>query len=219
MYLSVYHFSTTYIVKNGKLTGTLESKGILILYNENYLNLPMPASVKVADGTTANILEETLEVTLNAENAVKATYAINDGEEVEFKDGEAVIIGEEAEESELIELTLRGENTEGTKTCITYIFKKLGKVTVGAKVYFEKPVGWADTINAYVYDETTSASVKENAKWPGISMTREEDGTYSYTFDKEWSAPLIIFNDGKNQSNGTLEPGDTVIADKIYMVE
>ena len=50
-------------------------------------------------------------------------------------------------------------------------------------------------------------------------MEKEADGTYSYTFDKEWTAPLIIFNDGKNQSNGALEPGDQVIANKIYSVK
>ena len=42
--------------------------------------------------------------------------------------------------------------------------------------------------------------------------------TYSYTFEKEFAAPLIIFNDGKNQSNGALEPGDQVIANKVYTV-
>ena len=49
-------------------------------------------------------------------------------------------------------------------------------------------------------------------------MQLEADGTYSYTFDKEWVNPLIIFTDGKNQSNGALEPGDAVEADKLYSV-
>ena len=47
-------------------------------------------------------------------------------------------------------------------------------------------------------------------------MEIEADGTYSYTFDRQWTNPLIIFTDGTNQSNGALEPGAAVIANKIY---
>ena len=101
---------------------------------------------------------------------------------------------------------------------MTYLFKKQGKIEAGTTVYFEKPDHWGDNVNAYVYDETSKQSTQENRRWPGVPMVKEADGTYSYTFDKEWTAPLIIFNDGKNQSNGALEPGDQVIADKIYTV-
>ena len=50
-------------------------------------------------------------------------------------------------------------------------------------------------------------------------MTLEEDGAYSYTFEEEWIAPLVIFTDGTNQSNGKLEPGAEVLADKLYTVD
>ena len=49
-------------------------------------------------------------------------------------------------------------------------------------------------------------------------MVKEADGTYSYTFTEEWIAPLIIFTDGSKQSNGALEPGAEVVADKMYSV-
>lgn len=210
---------TEYTVKNGKLTGTLPAKGIAILCNEGYVELSQPASVKVADETTAYIIGESLDVTLVAENAAKATYAVNDGETVEFKDGDVITIGESAEESEIIRLTLRGENAQGDQTCISYLFKKQGKVVAGTKIYFEKPESWGDKISAYVYDETSYTGVKENNKWPGAAMTLEEDGAYSYTFEEEWIAPLVIFTDGTNQSNGKLEPGAEVLADKLYTVD
>ena len=89
----------------------------------------------------------------------------------------------------------------------------------GTKVYFEKPDDWADNIYAYVYDETSSSSVKENSAWPGISMKKEDNGLYSYPFDEEWGAALIIFTDGTNQSNGVLEPGEEVVSDKVYKME
>ena len=51
-------------------------------------------------------------------------------------------------------------------------------------------------------------------------MTKEADGKYSYTFDKDWDSPLVIFNDGERidsvqypESNGLkVEP------DKVYTV-
>lgn len=210
---------TVYTVADGRLTGSVPAKGIIILCNEGYAELEDAALLKVEDGTNTYIIGDSKEITLVAENAAKAVYTINDGEETAFTDGDTVILGEGAEDSEMIRLTLKGENAAGNQTCMTYLFKKQGKVVEGTKIYFEKPEGWADTINAYVYDETSYTSVKENNKWPGVAMELEEDGTYSYTFSEEWIAPLVIFNDGKNQSNGALEPGDEVLADKLYAVE
>ena len=210
---------TTYVVKKGKLTGTVPAKGIIVLYNDGYIDLKEAAVVKVADGTTANIFGDSLEVTLELENAAMGEYTWNNSQAVfAFKDGEKIVIGEELAEGEFGELKLWAENESGLNTCMTYLFKKQGKIEAGTKVYFEKPESWADSVNAYVYDETSKQSLQENRKWPGVPMEKEADGTYSYTFDKEWTMPLIIFNDGKNQSNGALEPGDQVIADKVYSV-
>lgn len=80
-------------------------------------------------------------------------------------------------------------------------------------MYFEKPDTWGDELYAYVYDP----EINENASWPGVKMTKESDGKYSYTFDKDWNSPLIIFNDGDTlksvqypQDNGLkVEPGKT----------
>ena len=50
-------------------------------------------------------------------------------------------------------------------------------------------------------------------------MVKEADGLYSYTFEEEWIAPLVIFNDKTRQSNGTLEPGAMVVPDKVYTLD
>lgn len=210
---------TVYTVKKGKLSGTVPADGIIILCEEGYVELSDAAVVKVADDTTSYILEDSKEVTLELENAAIGNYTWNGSQCIfTYQDGDVITIGEELAEGEFGELKLWAENEDGKTTCMTYLFKKQGKISEGTKVYFEKPDGWADTVNAYVYDETSKQSTQENRRWPGVPMTLEADGTYSYTFDREWSAPLIIFNDGKNQSNGALEPGDQVIADKIYTV-
>lgn len=218
-YVDRVNGETTYIVKKGKLTGTVPAKGIIVLYNDGYVDLKAPAAAKVSDGTTSYILGDSLELTLELKNAETGEYTWNGSDCIfTFKDGDVITIGEELAEGEIDELKLWAENKAGNKTCMTYLFKKQGKIEAGTKVYFEKPEHWADSVNAYVYDETSKQSLQENRKWPGIPMEKEADGTYSYTFDKEWTAPLIIFNDGKNQSNGALEPGDQVIADKVYAV-
>ncbi len=209
----------TYTVKNGKITGKLASKQVVILYNEGYVDLSTPATVKVADTTKGNFVGDSVTVTLVAENSKKSTYSIDGGEAIEFKNGDKVTLGEGVDSSKMVTLTLCGENEDGKKTCVSYIFKKQDPIGQGTKVYFEKPANWGDTVYAYVYDETSSNKVIENAKWPGVQMQLEADGTYSYTFDKEWYNPLIIFTDGKNQSNGALEPGDAVEADKLYTVD
>lgn len=210
---------TIYKVKKGKLLGTVPAKSMIILYNDGYVDLQTPAVVKVSDETTSYIWGDSLDVTLELEHAEMGSYTWNHSDCVfTFKNGDVITIGEELAEGEFGELKLWAENEAGNQTCMSYIFKKQGKIEVGTKVYFEKPDHWAANVNAYVYDETSKQSLQENRRWPGVPMELEADGTYSYTFDKEWNAPLIIFNDGKNQSNGALEPGDQVIADKLYTV-
>ena len=211
--------SEVFTVKNGILTGNVKSKGVAFLYNEGYLGLADAAAVKVADDTRGSFLGDSLEVTLVAENCVKSTYSIDGGEEIAFRDGDKVTVGEGLDFGEYTTLTLKGENAEGKTTCTSFVFKKQDPIAVGTKIYFEKPQGWDDTLYAYVYDESTYSTVKANKTWPGIEMTLEADGTYSYTFEEEWIAPLVIFTDGTRQSNGTLEPGAGVVADKVYTLD
>lgn len=71
------------------------------------------------------------------------------------------------------------------------------------QIYFSKPSSWGDTIYAYVYDES-GASVVTNASWPGVSMTRESNGEYSYVLNKNvTSTSKVIFNDGSNQTSAS----------------
>ena len=209
----------SYTVTKGKITGKIEGKQVVIHYNEGYVDLSAPATIKVEDGTQGNFIGDSTTVKLVAENATKSTYSIDGGEEVEFKNGDTITIGKDLDFSEMTTLRLSGENAAGNKTCISYIFKKQDPIKEGTKIYFEKPDNWADRVCAYVYDESSSSEVKYSNAWPGVEMTLEEDGTYCYTFTEEWVNPLVIFTDGSNQSNGATEPGAAVIADKLYTIE
>ncbi|MBR2175771.1 MAG: starch-binding protein, partial [Clostridia bacterium] len=87
--------------------------------------------------------------------------------------------------------------------------------SAGITVKFEKPDDWGDDLNAYVYGDER----RENASWPGLPMTKNSDGTYSYVVPGDINNPLIIFNDGKYQYPSANKPGLEVEEGKIYKVE
>ena len=65
-------------------------------------------------------------------------------------------------------------------------------------IKMKKGEKWGDDINVYIYNEVDGVKT-ENAPWPGEPMTKEDDGTYSYSISEDIENPLIIFNDGKKQ--------------------
>lgn len=204
-----------FTVADGVLTGTVDGSDVVVLYNEGYTELaPIPT---VSVETEKFILaDQAVSVNLVAENADKATYSINGGEAVEYNSGDKIDVGENAETGDVITLTLHATNAGG-ETTITYYFTVQGKRTIdsGTKIYFNKPDGWGDNINAYVYDES-SGTARQAAAWPGVACTLEDDGTYSYTFDEQWDSVLVIFNDGSNQLPASMEPGWVVVPDAVY---
>jgi glycosidase len=65
-------------------------------------------------------------------------------------------------------------------------------------VYFYKPASWGNGINIYWWD-AQPAGVLADGTWPGVAMTNDNNGWYSYTFTNVTSTNLI-FNDGSNQT-------------------
>ncbi len=65
-------------------------------------------------------------------------------------------------------------------------------------VHFYKPADWGTGINIYWYNALPDGSYP-SVSWPGVAMTNEGDGWYSYTFNNVASA-VVIFNDGTKQS-------------------
>lgn len=213
---------TEYIVKNGKMTceTPIKEDSVVVLYNEGYTQYADCADTGVADGTEFSVEGNSYEVSLTLENAKSATYSLNGGEAVSFKDGDKVTVVPE-DDGEVGVLELRAENEQGIKTYerIEFTFTISNPIDVGTKVYFEKPDGdeWGDTLYAYVYDDIGF----ENYPWPGLEMTKEEDGKYSYVFETSWGNPYIIFNDG-DASDSVQYPegrGLKVEPDKVYTVE
>ncbi len=219
VYINRVDNTTIYKVTDGVISGKIPANTVVVLCNDGYAEVAPAPVVKVADDVTGSILGNSVDVKLVATNTASATYSIDGGEEISFKDGDVITIGADIDVLDTTTLTLKGTNAEGNNTCISYIFKKIECITEGTTISFQKPDGWGSSLNAYVYDESSSSTVINNADWPGVPMTDNGDGTYTYTFTDDWIAPLVIFNDGTNQSNGAMEPGAAVVPGKLYTIE
>ena len=213
--------TTKYTVKDGKLTSEkdIKANSVVVLYNEGYTQYAACANVGVADNTNFAPKYDTVKVKLTAENAAKATYSIDGGKAKEFQNGDTVTI-KKPKDGTVAKLELTAENGQGVKTYerAEFTFRDSYTVKAGTKVYFEKPDDWDDVVYAYIYNSDD----EENQYWPGLEMKKESNGAYSYTFEDEFTSPLIIFNDGDSpdsvQYPGAEEKGLKVEADKTYKV-
>lgn len=107
---------TEYKVKNGKITcdTDIPENSVVVLYNEGYTEYARPASVGVDSKTEFTYSDDTYEVTLTCSNTDNATYSLDGGKAVSYKDGDKVTI--KHGDSDVSKLELRAENAEGVKT-------------------------------------------------------------------------------------------------------
>lgn len=210
---------TEYTVKDGKISSEtpIAENTVVVLYNDGYTKYAPQAEVGVAEGTEFAYGTDSIKVKLTCANTKNATYSINGAKAKSYKNGDEITIN--SADGKITTVELRAENEQKVKTYerLVFSYKKTYEITEGVKVYFKKPDDWDDDMHAYVYD----VNEFENDVWPGVPMTKEDDGKYSYTFDEEWNTPYIIFNDG-GASDGVQYPegqGLEVVPDKTYTVE
>jgi uncharacterized protein YjdB len=91
--------------------------------------------------------------------------------------------------------TITVKTVDGNKTATSTI-----TVTAAPNftVHFYRPSTWGTAIKVYWWS-ALPAGVLADGTWPGVSMTSEGNGYYSYTFYNITSTNLI-FNDGTNQT-------------------
>ena len=173
-------------------------------------------SSSVADGTE---FIDSLKVTLNANNTTEATYSVNGESEKTYTNGTEITIGETAAVGDTVKLTLTGKNSEGKTVTVTYNYKKIeAPIITTAVAKIKLPSGWSSA-NIYVYDESVSPT-KEIAKWPGVAMTNEGNGIYSYTLPEGWGENTqIIFNNGNAQIPAAQQPGFKLPTGKVGTYE
>ncbi|MCR5653017.1 MAG: starch-binding protein [Ruminococcus sp.] len=212
---------TEYTVKNGIITCDTEipEDTVVVLYNDGYVDHAKSAEVKISDNTSCIFSGDSVDVKLESKDAKKAIYAIGDGKETEYKDGDKITIKTSDGEGGVINLILRGENEKGTKSYMKYVFTNPDKmyegkgVKKGDSVTFVKPDSWGKNIYAYIYFGDNS-----EAAWPGYEMTNTGGNNYTYSVKEDWNAAYIIFSDGTNQYPGQGEQGFELEANKQYSI-
>ena len=81
-------------------------------------------------------------------------------------------------------------------TLVVSVSSVSAATTSGSEVYFDNSkFGWQDV---YVYAYGT----KENAKWPGELMTKEDSGLYKSSFSSAYKSEKVIFNNGLEKGEG-----------------
>lgn len=201
---------TEYTVKDGKITcpTAVPEESVVVLYNDGYVERENPAVVKVSDDTKIIFDGKTVDAKLESKNAKKATYAIGDGKETEYKNGDKITLKSDDAKDGVITLILRGENSSGKKTYMKYCFTNPelmfeGKgVKKGDTITFTKPDSWGSEINAYIYFGDNNET-----PWPGNAMTKKSGNTYTYKIKDDWDMAYVIFNDGTEQYPGQGEQG------------
>ena len=200
----------TFTVSGGYIKGTITSEdGIAVVYNTE--TVPY-ADVSVQGGT---LTEESVTVKISLNNATTGTYRIDNGKEVAFNNSTDVVIGSGIEFGQSTTLTITA--TDGKKT---YIYKHVYNKNRNERdsvsydetsgkyvIYMKNTAGWEDVYCYMWVDGKTN-----NAGWPGLRMTKLEDGTYIYATDDEY--PNVIFNNGTGTQTADLKwPGNGYIYD------
>lgn len=140
---------------------------------------------------------DSLDLTLGVANLEKATYKIDNEDPVEYTNGQVITIGENSSVGDTITVVLTATNGDKVVTK-TYTYEKVDKVETLSKVYFNNTNNWSNP-TVYVYDDSVSP-VKMVKAWPGVAMTKESNGLYSYTLPQDFGDAKVIFsNNGSSQ--------------------
>ena len=200
----------TFTVKNGKISGTIGSSDIAVVY-EGAATTPK-ANFSVIDKTSFKT--DTMDITLTLENAASGTYSINGAAPVTFKNNDTITIGEGVTSGD-ITVTLTA--TDGKKTTeTTNTYTKLAVTHTGVFVYFNKDGNkvtskWKNALIYAFYEEKDSSgkviNTTTNGSWPGVAMDYDsKTGIYYYELPEGLNIgeASVIFNDGSgNQSSQT----------------
>ena len=160
-------------------------------------------SVSPNDGDT---FEDTLEVTITADNTEEATYQIGEETAIAFSGTKTITIGQNMQDGDTIKIKVYGKSSNGKEDMVTATFTKEEKdKSTGTCIYFKNTKGW-DMVNAYVWvDEITN-----HAAWPGKAMELYDSENQIYSLDLgtevEYKSVIFSINGGSQTADLTL-PG------------
>lgn len=203
----------TFTVKNGKISGTVGSSDIAVVY-EGAATTPK-ANFSAADKTTFKT--DTLKVTITLENADSGTYSINGASPVTFKGSTEIELGKGIKSGDI---TVKVTATDGKKTTeTTQTYKKEEGNNSGVFVYLDKnnnkiSKSWSKVYVYAFYEEVKGTPTATNGAWPGVPMDYDEEtGLYYYELPKDLPVGKanVIFNNGSGGMVGKDQTGDLAL--------
>jgi len=199
--------SSVATVKSGKVTGTGVGTATITATSKNGKTATATVTVKDSGGSVSaspdsgTYTTDTLSVTLTAKNMSNVSYRIDNGSWTSFSGSKTITVGSAADADGTVHtVDVKGTDIEGNSISKTFTYTKQDlshRFTSGKQIYCVKPSGWGDTIYCYAY---TEGGGTKNAQWPGVQMTNEGNGIYSYDLPSNMSGNVyVIFNDNNHQ--------------------
>lgn len=174
-----------FVCKDGKLSGEMGETGIVVLFKENLpkVSIGQESGTYYTDTTTVGVV---------AKNVDKATYKINGADEVEFTDNADITVGKASDVAgTTYQVSVYGYVKDKLVAVQTATFTKQNPKIVKFNL---NGTAW-NSVNIYAWNDATGAT---NSSWPGVPMTKNNDGTYSIELIGDYAN--IIFNDGSSQT-------------------
>lgn len=190
----------TFTITSSTISGTIGSSGIAVVYEAE----PEEPSASVTPGST-NYDTDELTLTLNFKDAKNAQYSIDNGEFVNYTNGQQITIGTNLPYDTVTTVTVKASDGKTTSDPETYTYTKIDPNAVKVVAYDNSSTKWSK-VNAYFWSDDN----KEMTSWPGKEMT--DKGNDIFDIEVPDGAEYVIFNNGNSQTD------DLRIADgnKIY---
>lgn len=173
---------------------------------------PVDARVYLSHGT-GTFSTDSFDVTLNVIGCESATYQLGDGAPVTCKDGDTVTIGESMANGDSVTLTLTGVKANGEEVTASATYTK-EVITEQTSVVYLDSAKFPEWTDFYVYVYYNDGEIT-NGSWPGVQMTDEGNGIYSYALPDEFAGleTQIIFNNNNDSqsANQVLQPNTQMI--------
>lgn len=197
-----------FTVENGKIKGQIGNTGIAVVYNISEIQEP-EATISPAG---KNFSSDTLEVTVGMKNADSATYKVGNASAHSFTGTKVITIGADMKVGDSVNVEVTA--VKGSKTdTVSYTFTKVEKSENIA--YIKLPSGWSEPVYCYAYDSATEKI--SNGAWPGVKMTSEGNGIYSYEVPENIENPRVIFfSSDTNRYPADMEKGLLLSGSMIY---
>ena len=184
----------TYTVSNGRLSGSVARRSVLVLTNgESFDNLAS-LSVQGYQAGSHTFLTDTLNLTLQTSNTNEATYSVNNGAPIKFENGKVITIGSQVQFGETVTVTLSAKNAKGQTVQSVYRFTKEDP-NANTTIRFENPDKWTDVF-VYMYN---AKGEKLLGAWPGTKMEKDGTGLFAITLPTSYETDgvKVLFSNNK----------------------